>query len=182
MASCPACKAVVVAEAIQKPSRELSDSKQLLLGYLDYYRSVVGRKVEYLTEAELRSSSLPSGWTPLQLVKHLTYMERRWFCWGFLAEQLSRPFADEDEVGRWNVSETETSTELIEALFEAGTRTRGIVEEADLADRAAVGGRFSDTDLRPTLAWILIYVLQEYARHAGHLDVARELLDGVVGE
>lgn len=80
------------------------------------------------------------------------------------------------------MSETETSADLIEALFAAGTRTRGIVEGAELADRAAVGGRFSENDLRPTLAWILVYVLQEYARHAGHLDVARELFDGVVGE
>ena len=68
-----------MAEAIQKPSRELSDSKQLLLGYLDYYRSEIGRKVEGLNEPELRSSCLPSGWTPLQLVKHLTHMEQRWF-------------------------------------------------------------------------------------------------------
>jgi hypothetical protein len=76
------CKADVVAEPIEKPSRELSDPKQLLLGYLDYYRSVVGREVEGLTEPEIRSSRLPSGWTPLQLVKHLTHMEQRWFRWG----------------------------------------------------------------------------------------------------
>ncbi len=176
------CKTGGLAEMIHKPSRQLSDSKQLLLGYLDYYRSVIGRKVEGLTEQELRASHLPSGWTPLQLVKHLTYMEQRWFRWGFMAEQLPRPLGDEDESGHWYVSETETSAELIEDLFAGGTRTRAIVERANLADRAAVGGRFSDNDLLPTLAWILVYVLQEYARHAGHLDTARELIDGGVGE
>jgi len=53
-----------------------------------------------------------------------------------------------------------------------------------LADVSAVGGRFTDNDarLRPTLAWTLVYVLQEYARHFGHLDVARELIDGTTGE
>ena len=45
----------------------------------------------------------------------------------------------------------------------------------------ASGGRFDDDD-RPTLNWILFHVLQEYARHAGHLDVVRELTDGVTGE
>jgi Protein of unknown function (DUF664) len=45
-----------------------------------------------------------------------------------------------------------------------------------------VGGRFADGDRRPTLAWVLFHVLQEYARHAGHLDIARELLDGTTGE
>ena len=56
--------------------------------------------------------------------------------------------------------------------------------EAELDSLSALGGRFSDNDPRPrpTLAWILIYVLQEYARHAGHLDVARELIDGSTGE
>jgi hypothetical protein len=53
-----------------------------------------------------------------------------------------------------------------------------------MADVSASGGRFTDNDTRPrpTLAWILVYVLQEYSRHAGHLDVARELVDGTTGE
>jgi hypothetical protein len=53
-----------------------------------------------------------------------------------------------------------------------------------LSDVGAVGGRFTDNGTRPwpTLAWVLVYVLQEYSRHAGHLDVARELIDGTTGE
>src|SRR5208282_2180901 len=61
---------------VHKPDRQLDDPKELLLGFLDYYRSVITRKIEGLTEAELRESRLPSGWTPLELVKHLVYMER----------------------------------------------------------------------------------------------------------
>ena len=66
----------------------------------------------------------------------------------------------------------------------AGARTRVIAAGAGLADIAAAGGRFSEDDSRPrpTLAWILVYVLQEYTRHAGHLDIARELADGATGE
>ena len=52
---------------------------------------------------------------------------------------------------------------------------------ADPATLGAAGGRFGADD-RPTLNWILFHVLQEYARHTGHLDVARELIDGVTGE
>ena len=63
-----------------------------------------------------------------------------------------------------------------------GARTREIVRAGALTDASAVGGRFSEDDVKPSLAWILVYVLQEYARHAGHLDVARELADGEVGE
>jgi hypothetical protein len=63
-----------------------------------------------------------------------------------------------------------------------GARTRTIAAGAELSDLAAVGGRFADGDRRPTLAWVLFHILQEYARHAGHLDIARELLDGATGE
>jgi hypothetical protein len=69
-------------------------------------------------------------------------------------------------------------------LHAGGEQTRAIASAAELSDTSAVGGRFTDHDTRPppTLAWILAYVLQEYSRHAGHLDVARELIDGTTGE
>jgi hypothetical protein len=167
-----------------KPDRELADPKELLLGFLDYYRSVIIRKFEGVPDAELRASRLPSGWTPLELLKHLVFMERRWLRWGFCAEELPDPRGDEDQAGRWHAGSGDTAADLIAALQAAGERTRAIVASAELASVSAPGGRFSDSDPRPrpTLAWILIYVLQEYARHAGHLDIARELIDGSTGE
>ena len=169
-------------DAVPRPALELADPKELLLGYLDYYRSVIARKLNGLTDAELRSSRLPSGWTPLELLKHLLHMEARWLRWGFVAEHLPEPWADEDESGRWYVGPEETATELLAALHAGGARTRAIGAGAELTDVAAVGGRFADGDRCPTLAWILFHVLQEYARHAGHLDITRELLDGATGE
>ncbi|MHB1473276.1 MAG: mycothiol transferase, partial [Dermatophilaceae bacterium] len=62
------------------------------------------------------------------------------------------------------------------------TRTRQIVEAAELTDVAAVGGRFAAGTNPPSLLWILFHVLQEYARHTGHIDIVRELADGAVGE
>jgi Protein of unknown function (DUF664) len=171
-----------MSEVVHKPDRKLSEPDELLLGFLDYYRSVIARKVEGLTEAQLRTAKLPSGWTPLELVKHLLYMERRWFRWGFTAEQVSEPFGDMDEARRWHLEPEDTSSTLIAALRAEGEHTRLIVNEAELDEVGAVGGRFSEENPPPTLAWILIYVLQEYARHAGHLDVARELIDNVTGE
>jgi Protein of unknown function (DUF664) len=107
-----------------------------------------------------------------------------WLRWGFCAEQLPDPHGDEDQAGRWHAGSGDTAADLIAALHAAGEQTRAIVVAAELANLSAPGGRFSDSDPRPrpTLAWILIYVLQEYARHAGHLDIARELIDGSTGE
>jgi hypothetical protein len=168
--------------AAHKPDRQIADPKELLLGFLDYYRSVIARKVEGLSGAELRASRLPSGWAPLELVKHLVYMERRWLRWGFRAEQVADPRGDEDQAGRWHAGPGDTAAALIAALDAAGEQTRAIAAGAELGDVSASGGRFTGNDPRPTLGWILTYVLQEYARHAGHLDVARELIDGTTGE
>ena len=55
-----------------------------------------------------------------------------------------------------------------------------MASQAELTERARLGGRFSSDP--PTLGWILAHLLQEYARHVGHLDVVRELIDGQIGE
>ncbi len=166
----------------QQPDRRIADSAELLLDYLDYYRAVIARKIDGLSDAELRESRLPSGWSPLELVKHLVYMERRWLRWGFLAEPVADPFGDQVD-GRWRLAPADSGASLIAALHEGGLRTRAIVTAARLDDVAKVGGRFHPGDPKPppTLAWILVHVFEEYARHAGHLDVTRELIDGVTG-
>ncbi|SCL31350.1 Protein of unknown function [Micromonospora rhizosphaerae] len=158
-----------------------SDVPAHFLSYLDYYRETVADRLAGLTDAQARSTRVPSGWTPVELVKHLTFMERRWLVWGFLGEQVPDPWGDHAQ-GRWHVRPDETVADLVEALRRNGARTREIVESATLHSPAALGGRFTDEASRPTLAAILFHVLQEYARHAGHLDIVRELIDGRTGE
>lgn len=161
------------------------DVAGLFLTYLDFYRDTVADKVWGLSEDELRTSRLPSGWTPIELVNHLAFMERRWVVWGFCGEQVDEPWGDHREGlrdGRWYVSSAESLDGLLATLHATGERTREIVEGADLGAPAADTGRFAGADEVPSLTAILFHVLQEYARHAGHLDVARELADGTVGE
>ncbi|WP_200214639.1 mycothiol transferase [Micromonospora coerulea] len=158
-----------------------SDVPALFLTYLDFYRKTVADRFTGLTDAQARSIRVPSGWTPVELVKHLTFMERRWLVWGFLGEQVSDPWGDHLR-DRWHVRPDERITDLVAALHAAGTRTRKIVESTPPGTLAALGGRFTDEASRPTLVAILFHVLQEYARHAGHLDIVRELIDGRTGE
>jgi hypothetical protein len=174
-----------MADILDEPDRTLADPADLLLGYLDFYRAVIDRKLAGLSDDDLRSSRLPSGWTPLELVKHLVFMERRWLRWGFAAEPVDRPWGDNLDAaadGRWYADPAETVADLLGAMHAGGRRTREIVAGARLADVAALGGRFDGSGPVPTLGWTLFHVLQEYARHAGHLDVARELVDGATGE
>jgi len=64
---------------------------EVLLGYLDYFRSLMVSKVQGLSDDQLRTSVLPSGWAVLELVKHLTHVERRWLVWGFEGQPVAQP-------------------------------------------------------------------------------------------
>jgi hypothetical protein len=57
------------------PSAATADARRLLLDYLEFYRSTIEEKLSGMSEAELRRSRLPSGWTPIELLKHLVFME-----------------------------------------------------------------------------------------------------------
>jgi uncharacterized damage-inducible protein DinB len=161
-----------------EPAGDTADPARLFARYLDFYRETAVRKVTSLPEEERRRSRLPSGWTPLEMLSHLMHMEQRWFVWGFLAEPLADPWGDGRQ--RWQVADSVTLEELVAALRRAGTRTSEVLAGHALDEAGARGGRF---DARPpTLAWICFHVLQEYARHTGHLDVAVELAGGDLGE
>lgn len=165
-----------------EPDFTQSDPHALLCGYLDYYRSTVLRKLTGLPDDELRRSRAPSGWTPLELIRHLTFVELRWLCWGFAAEEVAEPWGDWAPNDRWQVPDG-MSAEAVFAEFHAQCeRSRTVAARATLETRARPGGRFPDGAQAPSLGWILLHVLQEYARHAGQLDVVRELADGTTGE
>lgn len=162
------------------PPQHLSDPAELFRGYLAFYRTAALRKLDGPSDEQLRSSRLPSGWTPLELLKHLAYMERRWFRWGFAGEPVDAPWGDRGPDGRWAVEPTETVADIKAILAAEAEHTDRILASTPLGELAAAGGRF-DADDRATLAWIAFHVLQEYARHVGHLDIARELIDGSTG-
>jgi uncharacterized damage-inducible protein DinB len=157
-------------------------TKERFLDYLDFYRSAIAVKLGGLSDADLRAARVPSGWSPLELLRHLVYMERRWLRWRFLGEEVDEPMGDDGPDGRWAVRDDDTLDSLLAALAAGAARTRDIVTAADLSDLARGGAEALGGSRAPTLEWILFHVLQEYARHAGHLDIVRELVDGRVGE
>lgn len=164
-----------------EPPFTVTDPQELLAGQLDYYRGTLLRKLDGLSEDELRGSRVPSGWTPLELVWHLLHVERRWLCWGFAGEPLPDPWADLGPDDRWRVPDGLSRAEVLRRFAAQCDRSREVAGAATLRDRAATGGRFTAPDV-PTLGWILCHLIQEYARHVGQLDIVRELADGVVGE
>lgn len=148
------------------------DTPHLWPAYLDHYREQIIAGVAGLTAEQARTSRVPSGWTPIELLSHVLHMEQRWFVWGFLGEQVDEPWGDWGG-DRWQVADDVTVDSLAERLRAVGARTTAVLRDHDLGERARLGGRFDEDP--PTLEWICFHVLQEYARHAGHLDIVVEL-------
>jgi len=162
------------------PTMPRGSRSEVFLGYLGYFREVVLRKVADLPDAEVRRSRLPSGWTPIELLKHLTHVERRWVVWGFEGQDVGDPWADHRD-GRWFVSPDEPLDEVVRDLRTQAATTDRVVRAHDLAEVGRPGERWDGAE-PATLERVLFHLLQEYARHAGHIDIVRELVDGQVGE
>ena len=128
-----------------------------------------------------RGSILPSGWSPLELVKHLTFVEMRWLEWGFEGTPVDDPWGDQRQ-DRWYVGPDETIPRTWPPPWPDGASSpRRSPRRHDLDEIGAPGERW-DGAPPATLERCLLHLVQEYARHLGHLDVVRELLDGRTGE
>lgn len=164
-----------------EPAKDGPSGQARWSDYLDWLRGELAENVLALSPGEQRTTRLPSGWTPIELLSHVLHMEQRWFVWGFLGEPVDEPWGDwtvdepwdEDVEGRWAVPESVSAEQLAERLETLGERTRATLGQFPPDALASPGGRFSDDP--PTLEWICFHVIAEYARHLGHLDVVVEL-------
>lgn len=167
-------------DQLPSPTTPITSRSEVFVTYLDFFRSSVMARVEGLSEREVRVSRLPTGWTPLELVVHLTYVERRWLEWGFAGVQVEEPWGDHRD-GRWFVDENESREEVLSALGAQGARTRAVIRGHDLDERGQPGPRWSGAE-PATLERVLFHLMQEYSRHLGHLDIVVELTGGPTGE
>jgi uncharacterized damage-inducible protein DinB len=163
-----------------EPTDPAGSRAEVFLRYLEFFRDRVVNKLSGLPPNELRTSRLLSGWAPIELLKHLRYVEMRWLEWGFEGQDLTGVWGDRRD-GRWYVGPDETLDELEAALLAQATRTRAIVEKHDLDEVGQPSDRW-DGAAPPTLERVLFHLLQEYARHVGQLDIVSEISGGPVGE
>jgi uncharacterized damage-inducible protein DinB len=166
-----------------EPTEPASSRTDVHLRYLAYFRDGVGRRVAAMSEDEVRRSRVPSGWTPLELVRHLTFMERRWFVWGFEGEAIEfpdDPFGDEVD-GRWVVPDGLGVPDVLSAWRGQAAVTEAVVRRHDLDEPGRPSPRWAG-EPPATLERVLLHVAQEYARHLGQLDIVAELGGGVTGE
>lgn len=153
----------------QRPPRLVGDERETLHALMQYQRDSLVRKVEGLDDAAARRQLVDSGTTLLWLVKHLSYAERFWIVDRFAGEDESLP----DN----SVHEDDTLAAAIEAYRATWARVDAITAAASLDDLCANVGDDPPVNLR----WVLMHLLEETARHAGHADILRELIDGDTG-
>jgi len=152
----------------------------MLLNYLENQRAHVVSILEGLTEEELRRPLVPSGWSCLSLVKHLALdVEHYWFQCIVAGDSLDYfRIGTDTEVDAWKIEPTESSEDVLTLYRQETERANAIIAstELDAVPRQVdpSWGEWAPTDLR----YIMLHVITETACHAGHLDVARELLDG----
>ena len=163
------------------------DETATLLGFLDYQRATLAWKCAGLDSAGLNATVGVSSMTLAGLLKHLAYVESDWFSGSLYGRDRQPPWdavdwkADPD--WEWHSAADDTPEQLITLWQDTATSSRALVAEAlpnggldQLARRTWSDGS------APSLRWIVVHMIEEYARHNGHADLLRESVDGQTGE
>jgi uncharacterized damage-inducible protein DinB len=159
---------------------DVADERTALQGWLDYHRATLCWKCAGLTGDQLVLRPVGSSTLSLLgLIRHMTEVERGWFRrrFGGQTELPAVYYSDEQPDGDFDLTDPADA----EADFAA------FVAECAGADDAARGRSLDETFLNRSgntmdLRWIYLHMIEEYARHNGHADLIRELIDGVTGD
>jgi uncharacterized damage-inducible protein DinB len=157
------------------------DERTQLTTFLDYTRATARAKCEGVSAEGAVAALLPGS--PLMtlsgLISHLHWVEYFWFQVVFLGEEDEGPWTDEDPDREMRIAVDRPLSELLHEYEEQSARYNELVASHDLdttAKRAGSSGRHVD------LRWILHHLIEETARHNGHLDILREMIDGTTGD
>src|SRR5918999_4963386 len=151
--------------------------KESLHASLDRHRDVVLWKLERLDDDELRRPMTPSGTNLLGLVKHLASVEFGWFCETFGRPSDAIAFNEDDPNADMRAEPHETTAEIVDYYRRARTAADRVIGEVELEELGTAW--YGDA---VSMRWVLIHMVEETARHAGHMDILRELIDGTTGD
>lgn len=148
--------------------------KESLHASLDRHRDVVLWKLDGLDDERLRRPMTPTGTNLLGLVKHLATVEYGWFCTTFGRE--AEDFWFDPYTQDMTIAPDETTEQILAFYARARAAADRAIEETGLDD---TGTSWNGTTV--SMRWVLIHMLEDVLRHAGHMDIVRELIDGSTG-
>lgn len=155
---------------------ERGSELETLASYLDAYREAARWKLTGISEDQARRSSVASGISLLSVLKHLGYVERWWFQAVMAQCEPELPWSDDDPDADFRLDQGDT-IDSVTAFFDAEcARSRQILAaHPDLEETFTFGEhRISGREL-------CVHMLEEVARHLGHMDILREEIDGATG-
>jgi uncharacterized damage-inducible protein DinB len=150
--------------------------REILVAWLDFHRGVVIAKTAQLSPEDAGRRHVPSQTTLAGLLRHLAVTEREWFqqtVAGAAPVPGERP---DDPDTSWDVEQDEDLARLVQAYEDECARSRAVVAAHELDD-VVVHPQLGEVSVR----WVLVHMIEETARHAGHADILRELTDGSIG-
>lgn len=160
---------------------EVGTEHTMLTQFLDHYRAIFLRKVEDLDETGARVKVPPSDLDLLGMTRHLADVERWWFRGSFADEVTSGIYdSDDDPDLDWHHGPGDTLAAALEHWHAEVARARQIV--AATPDLDTLAARVHPRRGEISLRWIVVHMIEEYARHCGHADFLREAVDGVTGD
>jgi uncharacterized damage-inducible protein DinB len=151
--------------------------KESLQVALDRHRDAILWKLEGVSDEDLRRPLVRSGTSLLGLVKHLAAVEYGWFCDTFGRPTEPLPFDDDDPDADLRVRPEEATADVLAFYSRARATADRVIDEVGLEETGMAW--FGEP---VTMRWVLIHMVEETARHAGHVDILRELIDGMVGD
>jgi uncharacterized damage-inducible protein DinB len=155
--------------------------KESLHASLKRHREVVLWKLEGLDDEQLRRPIVPSGTNLLGLVKHLASIEFGWFCETFGRPSEWIPWDPSDCDADARVQPHETTAAILAYYARARAAADSVINDFDIDTVARTRPGLGSGE-EVTLRWLLIHVLEDTVRHAGHMDILRELIDGQTGD
>jgi Protein of unknown function (DUF664) len=169
-----------LAPSLEWTMAEIPDDDEVLLYFLRYQRASVVSIVDGLSEQDWHRSVVPSGWTPAGLVDHLGDAERHWF------QQVVAGF---EEVLPWDEGLApydpmapfvidRPGADVVAFYREQCERSDAVLAGTPLSAKPRGRHGDADADEPPSVRYVVLHMIEETACHAGHLDIARELLDG----
>ena len=152
------------------------NEKAAIAEVLDTYRGVVRWKLEGVDRSDAVRPLVPSGTCLLGIVKHLAYVERWWFHAVLGRMDVDFPWTDDDPDPDWRIEDWESIEGVLDFFERECAMSRTVLGSLESLD-----AEFSRGERTLVVREVLLHFVEELARHVGHMDILRELIDGSTG-
>ena len=167
-------------ELVRRDPPEAGSEKETLAAFMDYQRASVFLKVQGLDKEQATRRLVPSLTTILGVVKHLAYVEAWWFQDIFAGRAVEYPWTDEDPDAEFRIGDDETVESVMGLYAQMTEESRAIAAAASLDDVSTRVHPRREASF--SLRWIVLHMIEETARHLGHMDILREQAEGGTGD